>query len=213
MKELVIIGSGELAKEVIWLVDEINKQSPQYVIRGLIDKDLKNKGEMFSGYEVIGDEQWLLDHSDDRELHAIVAIQDPLIRHQVVERNRAFTRWESLIHPSSLIAPSSYVGMGSLVFPFSVVSVDTIIGDFSLCYLNCCVCNDCKIGDFSSIMSNVQISEHVTIGKRCFLGAGSCLYPKVVLGDDVQASVGAVIERNYGNRVKIEGRNGFHLFK
>ena len=34
MKEIVILGAGDFGKEVAWLIEEINKRTPTYIILG-----------------------------------------------------------------------------------------------------------------------------------------------------------------------------------
>ena len=39
MKEIVIIGAGDLGREVVWLIEDINRLNPTYVILGFLDDD------------------------------------------------------------------------------------------------------------------------------------------------------------------------------
>lgn len=213
MKELIIFGAGELAKEIVWLIEEINKIKPQYLIRGFIDNKESSIGSYFNGYKILGNEEWLINHYNNSETSAIIAVQDPKIRKQIYERNSFIGDWETLIHPSSVISSTVKLGKGNVVFPFVSISVDTVIGDFCLCYLHSAVSNDCKIGNYVSMMSGVQISQHVTIGDQCSLGARCCIYPNVQIGKNVGVSSGAVVEKNCNDNDVIHGKNGFHFFK
>ena len=40
MKNIVIIGAGDLGKELVWLIEDINKVRPTYLILGFLDDDL-----------------------------------------------------------------------------------------------------------------------------------------------------------------------------
>ena len=48
MKEIVILGAGDFGKEVAWLIEEINKRNPTYIILGYLDDDEKKIGQSFN---------------------------------------------------------------------------------------------------------------------------------------------------------------------
>ena len=54
MKEIVILGAGDFGKEVAWLIEEINKRNPTYIILGYLDDDEKKIGQSFNGHECLG---------------------------------------------------------------------------------------------------------------------------------------------------------------
>ncbi len=186
MRNIVIIGAGDLGKEVVWLIEDINKVKPTYVILGFLDDDKAKEGGEFYGYRVLGSTSELECISAKTPTSAVIAIQDGSIRRKMVEAHKGFTSWETIIHPTAVIASTSPMGKGSVVFPHVTVSVDTKLGDFELLYINSTVCNDCTLGDYVSIMTGASVSERVVIGNECFLRAGCTVYPHIVLGDNVR---------------------------
>ena len=54
MKDVVIIGAGGFAREVAWLIEEINKKNEQWNILGFIDDNTENIGKSLNGYKIIG---------------------------------------------------------------------------------------------------------------------------------------------------------------
>ena len=77
MKNIVIIGADDLGREVVWLVEEINKISPKYVIIGFLDDDQNKIGEAFYGYKVLGNTTYLKELNKDTPMSAVVAITAP----------------------------------------------------------------------------------------------------------------------------------------
>lgn len=214
MKNIVIIGAGDLGKEVVWLIEDINKVRPTYVILGFLDDDREKTGGEFYGYRVLGTVDALEAISEKTPLKAVIAIQDGSIRRNIVERHRDFREWESIIHPTAVIASTSRMGTGSIVFPQVTVSVDTKIGDFVLFYIHAVVCNDCEIGSYVSVMSGASVSERAVIGDECFLAAGSTVYPHKRLGRRVEVGVAATVSKNYTDGAEVsEKGTGFSLFK
>ena len=182
MKNIVIIGAGDLGKEVVWLIEDINKQSPTYLILGFLDDDVaKSEGE-FYGYKVLGTIDQLEEINKRIPLSAVIAIQDGNIRKKIVDEHEEFNAWEAIVHPTAVIASTSPIGEGTIVFPQVTVSVDTILGKFNLYYIHSTICNDGIVGDYVSVMSGVSVSERVDIGDGCFLESGSTVPPHKRIG-------------------------------
>ena len=214
MKNIVIIGAGDLGKEIVWLIEDINKISPTYLIIGFLDDDREKTGKEFYGYKVLGGTEKLKELSEKIPLRAVIAIQDGTVRKRIVEENSDFLNWESIIHPTAVIASTSSVGKGSILFPQVTISVDSKLGDFGLYYIHSTICNDCNIGDYVSFMSGASVSEHAIIGDECFLAAGSCVYPHKKLGKKSEVAVAAVVQKDYKENSKVgENSLGFVLFK
>lgn len=211
MKNIVIIGAGDLGKEIVWLIEDINKRQPTYLILGFLDDDREKTGAEFYGYKVLGGTEQLKELSAKMPLSAVVAIQDGSVRKKIVEEHPEFSRWETIIHPTAVIASTSVVGKGSIFFPQVTVSVDSRLGSFGLYYIHSIICNDCKIGDYVSVMSGASISEHVEIGDECFFAAGACVYPHKKIGNNVEVAVEATVEKDYeeGSRVGEKGADFF----
>ncbi len=214
MKSIVIIGAGDLGKEVVWLIEDINKYNPTYLILGFLDDDEEKVGSDFYGYKVLGLTDQLKEISIRTPLSAVIAIQDGSIRKKIVERTKDFDEWESIVHPSAVISSTSPLGKGSIVFPQVTVSVDTRLGGFGLFYIHSTICNDCKIGDYVSVMSGASISERAEVGNECFLGAGSTIHPHKKLGRLVKVGVEATVTRDYDDGATVDEKSsGFSLFK
>lgn len=204
MKEIIIIGAGDLGKEVVWLIEDINRHYPTYLIRGFLDNDEAKAGKEFFGYKVLGDTS-KLGCMGDKNFSAVIAIQNCGDRKRIVEGCKDFNAWESIIHPNAVIASSSVVGRGAVVFPNVTVSVDTTIGDFGLLYIHSTVCNDCQVGRFVSVMSGAQISERVQVGECSYVAAGAVVYPNVVIGSQVMVGVGAAVSKNIADHATVVG--------
>ena len=214
VKNIIIIGAGDLGKEVVWLIEEINRNTPTYVILGFLDDDKAKDGGEFYGYRVLGDISKLEKLSAGNPCYAVIAIQDGTIRKKIVNDHPLFDMWESIIHPSAVIAKTSPLGNGSIAFPNVTVSVNSKLGCFELLYINSSICNDCIIGDYVSLMSGASISERAVIGDECFLGAGSTVYPHKILGKRVRIGVGVTACKDYSDDCKVSGRETkFSLFK
>lgn len=214
MKNIVIIGAGDLGKEIVWLIEDINKRQPTYLILGFLDDDKLKTGTEFYGYKVLGGTEKLSELSSKMPLSAVIAIQDGSVRKRIVENHLEFDCWETIIHPTAVISSTTSVGKGSVFFPQVTVSVDSKLGSFGLYYIHSIICNDCVVGDFVSIMSGASISEHAEIGDECFIAAGACVYPHKKIGKCSEVAVEATVDKDYNDRSKVGEKGiGFFLFK
>ena len=72
MKDVVIIGAGGFAREVAWLIEEINKKNEQWNILGFIDDNSENVGKSLNGYKIIGNTDYL--NEMNKNIYAVIAI-------------------------------------------------------------------------------------------------------------------------------------------
>ena len=177
MKEIVIIGAGDLGREVVWLIEDINRLNPTYVILGFLDDDAAKLGGEFYGYRVLGGVDMLEKLSERTPLSAVLAVQTGSVRKKIVEAHPTFHRWESIVHPSAVVAASSAIGPGSLLFPQVTISVYAKLGSFCLYYIHSTVCNDCVVGDYASVMTGAAVLDHSQLGDGCCLAPYTCVQP------------------------------------
>ncbi len=193
MKNIVIIGAGDFGREVIWLLEDINKVSPQYVILGYVDDDEKKQGLEYQGYRVLGKIEYLMELQKRCPVSAVIAMQDGTARKQVVDRLEGFGSWERLIHPTAVISDTVKIGQGTIICANVTVSVDTVVGRHCIFYLSSTIGNDCVFGDFTSVMSNSSIGEHSVIGQESFFAAHSFVAPHKNVGNRVRVGVGSSV--------------------
>lgn len=175
MKNIMIIGAGELGKELIWLIEDINKQHPTYLVLGFLDDDLQKNTYSFNGYRVLGGTNKLEELYEKTPFSCVLAIRDGDIRKKIVEAHPSFVAWETIIHPTAVIAPSSKIGRGCIIFPQVTVSVDSYLGNYGLFYIHSTICNNCWIGNYASIMANATVLEHAKVDSSSIVAANSCI--------------------------------------
>ena len=59
MKRIAILGAGGQAREVAWLIRDINREQPAFEFLGFIVKDLSKLDAHDSREHLLGDESWL----------------------------------------------------------------------------------------------------------------------------------------------------------
>ena len=195
MKNLVIIGAGGLAKEVVWVIRDINRNTPTYNILGYLDEE-SLIGQTINGINVIGSDGDLKSISSANDVWAVVAIREEQIRRRIVEQLDWFGRWATIIHPTAVVSESSQIGVGSIVFPFSTVGVDATIGKHCFVNIHTMVGHDCSVGDFSSVLAGSKLCGHVKIGSLSCISTNASILPDIEIGENVVIGAGSVVMKN-----------------
>lgn len=205
MKEIVILGAGDFGKEVAWLIEEINKRIPTYIILGYLDDDESKIGKMFNGYECLGTVASLTELNNNHHACAVIANQNGEIRRKFVEMFPNFDDWETLIHPSVNISETSKIGKGCVICAGGNVSVNTTIGDFCLFNISVTMGHDCIIGDYVSVMSGSCVSGHVRVGDGAYLATNCTVIPGMKIGANAKVGAGSVVIRNVKDGMTVMG--------
>ena len=130
MKDIAIFGVGGFGREVLTLIQDINRVSPQWNIVGFFD-DGHEKGEMINGVPVLGKTEDL--NKWDKELAITIAIGTPRIKKRIVEKiNNPLVSFPTLMHPSVLIGDKDYVkiGKGCIICAANIITTNIEIGNY-----------------------------------------------------------------------------------
>ena len=195
---LAVIGAGGFAREVRWLVDEINAETETFEFVGYLVSDPSQPGPHDDTATIVGG----LDRIDDGDL-AIEAVAlgvgDPGARFSIgedVSLRYPEIMWPSLIHPSVLMDESSAsIGVGAVICAGTVLTVNVRVGDFAMINLGCSVGHEADFGKASVINPLVAISGGVEIGDRVLIGTGASVLQYVEVGDDATVGAGAVVTK------------------
>lgn len=204
MKEIVIIGAGNFGKEVAWLIEDINKYKPTYIVLGFLD-DEKKQGQNINGYDVLGSVAYLEELNRNHHACAVIAMQNGLYRKKIVESLPAFEDWETLIHPSVSISETSQIGFGSIIAAGSYVSVNSKVGNQCVLNMGSIIENDCVIDDYASIMTKTLIGSHSKICRYAYVASGAVITSGRIIGKESQVGPGSVVINDVADGVNVMG--------
>lgn len=193
MKNIVIIGAGGFAREVAWLIEEINKEKLQWNILGFIEDGSENIGKDLNGYKVIGNTKDLEKISNDT--YVVIAIGDGKVRKKIVEKLKNI-KYGTLIHPNITISNSISIGEGSIICCGNILTVNINIGKHVIINLDCTIGHDAVIKDFSTLLPGTNLSGKTLIGECSTLGTGSAIIQGIKIGKNVMVGAGAVVIRD-----------------
>lgn len=196
MKNIVIVGAGGFGREVLMLIDDINRDTSVYNVLGFFD-DSKKEGSKINGFPVLGK---IEDLEKRREETAVVfGIGNPSLKRALAEKliKNPSLNFPSLIHPSVSIGhPHVELGKGVILCTNVILTVNIVIGDFVTLNLGCTVGHDSVLGNYSAFMPGCDIAGEVTIGSEVYGGMGSKIINQTKIGDGVVLGAGAVVVRD-----------------
>ena len=200
-KKIVIIGAGGFAREVRWLIQEINRaaSSPMYEFAGYVVSDLTRLGEHDSRDEVRGDYEWLEKHLHDVDALTI-GIGTPQIRLKVaaeLERHFPNLEWPTLIHPSVLFdRERCTVGHGGILCAGVIGTVGLVIESFAMVNLACTLGHEAILRRGCVLNPTVNISGGVDVGEGVLVGTGAQILQYIKVGKGATVGAGAVVTKD-----------------
>lgn len=187
---LVIIGSGGLAKEVYDLAKICFADNDKFRIKGFLTKDASSFQDLYYGKVFQDSENYNVEEGDV----FFCAIGNVLRRKKVVETILAKGgKFINLIHPKAVISPSVKFGIGVAIKPFCVISNDVCIGDFTYVQSSVIMGHDVKIGNYCQINSFSFFAGFVNIGNCVTINAGAKLIQNVKVEDEAIVGMGSVV--------------------
>lgn len=128
------------------------------------------------------------------EFSIMIAISDPELRKNVVDKLHKDTTFFTFIHPTAQIMGENVnIGEGSFIGANSILTVDIDLGSHSLLNRSVQIGHDSVLGDYFTAMPNSTVSGNVTFGKYGYLGTNSTIIEKINVTDNVVIGAGGVV--------------------
>lgn len=103
---------------------------------------------------------------------------------------------ETIIHPTSFLAPSTSIESGILIEPGVVISSQTEIEFGVTIKRSASIGHHCKIGEFVEINPGVTISGQVTVGAGSIIGSGAVVRNGITIGKNSVVGMGSVVTKD-----------------
>ena len=199
MKRIVILGAGGFAREVRWLLDEINAAALEWTFGGYVVTDLSRLGEHDDRGSVRGDVSWLESHVSEVDALAI-GIGNPAVRLEfgaALKKRLPGLSWPALVHPTvRLDRGSCTLEEGVLLCSGTIATVTVRFKSFSMVNLACTIGHEAVIGEGTVLNPTVNISGGVVLGRGVLVGTGAQILQYVKVGDGATVGAGAVVTKD-----------------
>ena len=193
MKNLVIIGAGGFAKELIWVVEEVNKIQHTFEILGLLDEDKEKDGLKVLDFQVFGELKsssfW-----SEKPVHFICSVSEPAYRKRLVRKaNDAGYCFTNVIHPAAVISDYARLGQGIVILPGTIVTVDVKLGNHVIINKLCSIGHETIIKNYCTLAPGVKVGGNVLIEEECNIGMNASIIQSVKIGKGTNVGAGAVV--------------------
>lgn len=188
-KKIAIFGVGGLSKDIYYCLKDIysaNKVSIEDKII-FVDKKL-NQNKFFLNCPLL-----LEDEFDSEKFQVIVAVGNPFVRKEIVDKLSEKTCFPTIIHPTALINESVKLGKGVVILPYTIVSCDVSIGDFCVADRGVQIGHDCKIADYVHISPVAILSGNVHLKSLVQIGTNASLKQNIEIEGGTVIGMGAVV--------------------
>jgi sugar O-acyltransferase (sialic acid O-acetyltransferase NeuD family) len=204
MKNLVILGCGDVGRYVLHAITEINQRSGTWNVLGFIDDNDTFHGKQIEGIPVLGESTWVKDHPD---LAYVIALSEPKTKQRLSEDLRIYgcTVFPSIVHPNTWIARNVTIGEGTIIYPGTSINVDSKIGKFVMINMNCAIGHDVVIEDYTFFAPNVGIGGNSHISTECNVGLGASIIQSIDIGKRTMIGAGAVVINSVGDNQTVVG--------
>lgn len=199
MKQIIFIGGGAVASEVISYLEDIEKINPdhKFSIHGFLNddvEDFKLKSEKY-GFDApyLGT---IADHHFSSDFAYIFGFASPEGKSKIVSGlDLESLDFPNVVHPSVVISKSARLGKGNVVYPNTVIGPNCKIENFNLVTSYSFISHDCEIGSFN-FLSTAGLAGNVKIGEKNFFGIRSTVIPSITIGSNNTIQAGMVIDKN-----------------
>jgi sugar O-acyltransferase (sialic acid O-acetyltransferase NeuD family) len=207
-KSIVIAGAGGVARELRWLIEEINQEAQWLDPLGFVVSDLESLRDTDSRDLVRGDFDWLDQHRAEIDCVA-VGIGSPAARQRVATAIRELlpdADFPALVHPSARFdRSSSTIGEGVAIGAGTLGTVNLELGPFALVGVGVTLGHEARIGAWSALNPRSTVSGGVRLGERVLIGSQALVLQYLSVGDDAVVGAGAVVTKNVPPATTVAG--------
>jgi sugar O-acyltransferase (sialic acid O-acetyltransferase NeuD family) len=198
---VIVIGGGGHAKVLVSMLRQQNR-----TILGFVDPNASRPQLLETAR--IGDDDAVLQHamSDVRLVNGIGSTKSTALRRAVYEKFRAHQYlFETLIHPSAIIAREVSIGDGAQIMAGAILQAGARVGLNAIINTGARVDHDCSIGAHAHIAPGVTLSGNVHVGNGTHVGTGASVIQGITLADGVVVAAGAVVIRDVPEGMTVAG--------
>ncbi len=198
---VIVIGGGGHAKVLVSTLLLKNRKVLGFV-------DLKRAMSPLLGIAYLGDDSAVFLHRPDqvRLVNGVGSVESPESRRVVYEKFRQKQYiFETVIHPSAVIAPDVQIEDAAQVMAGCVVQPGSRLGANVIINTGARVDHDCSIGAHAHIAPGVTLSGGVKIGQGAHVGTGASIIQGIMIGADSIVGAGAVVVEDVPPGITVVG--------
>lgn len=187
MKDLIILGTGVHAAEMVEIVHRVNADKKTWNLLGFLSHDKAQKGRSFNQTPVLGS-------YGEREAFpgAFFIPSNKWDRSLSLPMDRV----ASLVDPTTFVSRTSQIGRGVVLYPHCFVGLQAHLGDFVFSLSHSVFNHDVVLEKGVIVTSGVTLAGGVHVEEGCYLGQGSTVREKLRIGKGSLIGMGAVVTKD-----------------
>lgn len=186
---VIVVGGGGHAKVLVSTLLLQNRRVLGFV-------ELKPSLPPLLGIAHLGDDSMVFLHSPDqvRLVNGVGSVDSTVLHRTVYEkfREREYI-FETVVHPSAVLAPEVHIEHGVQLMAGAVVQAGSRLEENVIINTGACVDHDCLIRAHAHIAPGVTLSGGVHIGEGAHIGTGATIIQGVKVGAGSLVGAGAVV--------------------
>lgn len=215
MKKIAVIGAGGFAREVEFLIRDINATDGGWSFVGFLVSDTSLLRDTDSRDRVLGDLDWL---SKPPAVDALVfGIGNPQVKLRIaaeVETNFPNIEWPALIHPTAKFdRDSAIVERGVVVCAGCVGTVNLHLREFAMLNKGCMIGHEAVIGRSAVVNAAANISGGVILEEGVLVGTGASILQYRTIGKNAVVGSGAVVVKDVEAGTTVFGNPARKIFQ
>jgi sugar O-acyltransferase (sialic acid O-acetyltransferase NeuD family) len=203
---LAVFGASGFAREVASWVEVATWRDRRFRLVGFID-------ELDPGGELRDRPVLALGEMSRRADVFVVAVGDPEVREQLVERGMAagLRPAPPIVHPSARYdAGHVTLAEGVIICQGCTLTTDITVGPHAQVNLHCTIGHDVTLGEFATLAPGVHVSGNVDIGRGAYIGTAAATvdgdyHDHLRIGARSVVGAGAVVTREVQDGVTVVG--------
>jgi len=200
MKDLIILGAGGAAMDILSIVNDINKENMEWNIVGYLDDNKLLYKKDILGKKVIGTIDDCVNYKNAYYISSIAHPKNRSIRNEVFNRVSANNlKFGTIIHPSTVIMAGVVIGEGTIIRANCVIGSSAVIKKDVSISNNSTVSHESIIFSHTTLAAGVKISSGVIIGESCYIGCGVSTTHDIQIDPDITIGVGSAVVSNINN--------------
>lgn len=197
MKDIIIIGAGGVGREVAFIIEEINKETPTWNILGFIDDNKEIHGKVINGYSVLGGLSYLKKYGKKEEKpKVVIAIANYNVKKNIAIKINNKFNFATIIHPEVGIHNTVNIGNGSIIYKGVIMTTNITIGNHVIVNPKCGIGHDSIIKDYVSLLWNVNISGNDVIEEGVLIGSAATVIQGKKVGQAAIIGAGSVVVKD-----------------
>ena len=169
LPDLVILGDGVHGREMVHIVERINRVTPTWNLIGHLGADAIHAHPTA---RLIADNEFPKD---------IVIPRDRIV---------------SLIDPSAFVHPTARIGAGCVIYPNCFIGCGASLGERVFMLAGAVINHDDVLEDRVTVCTNVSLAGYVHVEADCYLGQACTVRQRLRIGRGSLLGMGCVVVSN-----------------